>query len=1249
MRVGDVVAERFELKSLAGEGGMGSVWRALDRASNAAVALKVMRGAQDAERFEREAALLAELAHPAIVRYLAHGRAGDELWVAMEWLEGEDLHARLARGPLGLGASVTLARRLAEALAAVHARGVVHRDVKPANVLLPSGRIVDAKLLDFGIARSVMSPSLTRTGVPIGTPGYMAPEQARGERDVSPAADVFSLGCVLYECIAGVPAFAGAHFVAILAKVLVQDAPRLSGVPVEVSSFVARLLSKDPAARPADGAAALAEIAALEALTRGEDETMVPGPARRPTAPPSLSGSESRLASVVLVRGTIDLDSLRAAASAFGARAEILANGTVLAVLAQPGPAKDQAAAAARLTLVLAAMTGARCALATGRAALGERLPVGEAIDRASSMLARGDGVRIDDVTRGLLDARFDVDGDVLRGERPMEGSLRTVLGKPVPFVGRASELAALEGLFGACVEEESGHAAIVTAPAGAGKSRLLHELIEKLRAARPGLEVWIGRADSMSAGSSFGILGDALRRTLGVHAGEDVESGRDKIREAARRLGLEPRVAWFLGELVGVPFDEAESEQLAIARRNAQAMGDQMRRAFEDFTLAACKREPLVLALEDMHWGDVSSVSFVDSTLRLASERPLFVVATARPDTSLVRDLWSERAATRIPLGELGRRAAEKLVGALCPAASAERVALLVERAGGNALFLEELVRAELEGHGAQAPGSVVAMLQSRLEALAPELRLLLRAASVFGRTFWRGAVRGLTGVPETLLDALLDTLAERELVASVAGGRFPDEREYVFRHELMREAAYAMLTDDDRVLAHRHAAEWLEGVGETDAAAIAEHFEKGAERTRATPFWLRAAKDALDGNDLGAALGRAERGIGCGAEGELLGALLFVEAEAYAWRGDSSELAAELASEAATLVGEAQWGDVASLSAALAAQLGRREELVAWADKLSAAIERSDASPSVHAAAARVSFSLIHEGKRERGEALLARIPPASGAVAAAWVAAARAHCALLDGDPTAYVEGLERAHDLLERAGLVRPALSHRVNHAFGLIELGRHADAAATLRAVAAESERMGLHHISATALHNLGWALARSGDLEDARRVEEDAARAFEQDTRMEGASRIYLARIALACGDASRAESEARAALALIESLPPLRAHALGALAAALRARGDLDGAASAAKEAISTLEAHGAEDGEAFVRLTHAELLADLGDHAGARAALRHARDQLLERARKIRSPSTRDDFLTHVPEHARTLALLREWTGEA
>ena len=273
---GQIVGERFRIERLAGTGGMGAVYRAEDRATGALAAVKVMgvQSASGGERFLREGVVLAELSHPCIVRYVAHGLTPQGLpFLAMDWLEGEDLCARLARSALDAPDSLAVARRVGEGLAVAHARGIVHRDIKPSNLFLVGGDPAATKIIDFGVARlEAGSTTLTRPGTSLGTAGYMAPEQAMEAADVDARADFFALGCVLYECLTGRPAFGGRP-AAVLVKVLREQPPKPSqlrpGLGAGVDALVARLLAKDREARPQDAAEVLRALDVLEAEARG--------------------------------------------------------------------------------------------------------------------------------------------------------------------------------------------------------------------------------------------------------------------------------------------------------------------------------------------------------------------------------------------------------------------------------------------------------------------------------------------------------------------------------------------------------------------------------------------------------------------------------------------------------------------------------------------------------------------------------------------------------------------------------------------------------------------------------------------------------------------------------------------------------------------------------------------------------------------------------------------------------------------
>jgi eukaryotic-like serine/threonine-protein kinase len=252
---GDVVADRFELREVLGAGGGGQVFAAIDRTSGREVALKVVPADRtvDAARFDREVDALGRLAHPAIARYVAHGTHASYRFIATERLAGCTLTERLARGPLALSQVIELGQRLTEALSAVHREGLAHRDVKPSNVFLGTASPANAVLLDFGLATG-RGDSITAKGALVGTPGYMAPEQVRGSSPVGPPADVFALGTLLYECLAGRAAFHAATTEILLTKVLLESPEALqsfrSDAPPSLVALVGRMMAKREDERP---------------------------------------------------------------------------------------------------------------------------------------------------------------------------------------------------------------------------------------------------------------------------------------------------------------------------------------------------------------------------------------------------------------------------------------------------------------------------------------------------------------------------------------------------------------------------------------------------------------------------------------------------------------------------------------------------------------------------------------------------------------------------------------------------------------------------------------------------------------------------------------------------------------------------------------------------------------------------------------------------------------------------------------
>lgn len=293
MPVRELFAERYELKDIVGTGGMSSVYCAFDTLLERNVALKILHehyGADEeyVERFRREARAVAQLSHQNIVTVIDRGEEGGKEFIVFELIDGENLKELVERGgPLPVRRAIELGIEIARALAFAHGQGLIHRDVKPQNVLLDGdGR---AKVTDFGIARTLDAVGHTETGTVLGTSHYIAPEQARGER-VDAQTDVYSFGVVMWELLAGEVPFAGDSFLAVAMKHVNDPAvsvlDRRPDTPLRLASLIERCMAKLPAERPESMDAVVAELEACLAELDGKEggeATMIvkPKPADR--------------------------------------------------------------------------------------------------------------------------------------------------------------------------------------------------------------------------------------------------------------------------------------------------------------------------------------------------------------------------------------------------------------------------------------------------------------------------------------------------------------------------------------------------------------------------------------------------------------------------------------------------------------------------------------------------------------------------------------------------------------------------------------------------------------------------------------------------------------------------------------------------------------------------------------------------------------------------------------------------------
>lgn len=878
--------EHYRIEAEVGAGGMGSVFRAIHLPSGDTVALKTLHGAVDIRRFHREVSALEAIEHDAIVGLVGHGRLDDgQHFLAMQWLEGHDLGTRLDRGPLTVAQTLELGKRICSGLAAIHKQGMIHRDLKPSNIMLVGGQVEAAKLVDFGLARRVEdATALTQTGALLGTVGYMSPEQARGEQ-LGPASDMFSVGCVLLEALSGALTFTARSPAATLMKIILEEPPTLrqldGKVPAPLLEVISGLLRKDAGERLADAAHVERLLAAIEP---GES-------AHRLFSMRANSVGELRLLSTLLISPndafaetvrsnissaklgswnppeTVDFEAIEATAARFEGDAVRLVSGMVAVRFLERASAIERATLAASCALALGeARGGLRMALVVARLDTTRERQLGSVFDQVSQLLeqAAPGEIMLDASTATMLDKHFILkehgEGWVLEGARdPAKSTVEVaaghrLLGRVVPCVGRRKELAYLDGALYELLDDDVQQLVLVSAEAGVGKSRLTREFLQ--RAPRDVSVYWA--STSPLTRDSAGAMGQSLMRAVLGDAPIDFARLEAQAREAGV---LDPSVPEFIGEFLGVPRPGEPSLEVRVARDAGGVMAARVNGAFADWFSSLAREHPVLLVLEDVHWADEGSLVMIRELLFTGA--PIFVLMLTRPEgTERMESLFHQCQLHRLELSPLSARSARRIIEAAYDSASEALIEELVRKSGGNPFFLEELVRGVAAGRET-FPETVLAVVEDRIAQVAPELRRVLRGASVFGERFGAEGVAHVLG--ERVVDVVrsLEELVVLELLERSSSGRFEDTQEYAFRNALARDAAYGMFPEHERSLAHGEAARWLESVGGSNPGELFEHYLASGER-EPTLRWMRTASKAAlskcDAHTLKSLLSRCE-----------------------------------------------------------------------------------------------------------------------------------------------------------------------------------------------------------------------------------------------------------------------------------------------------------------------------------------------------------------------------------------------------
>jgi tetratricopeptide (TPR) repeat protein len=875
------LAGRFVIEREVGRGGVGIVYRAQDLVSGQAVALKVIAlpgvDAGEEARFRREGRVLAGLHHPGIVRVVAFGQLEEgQPYIAMEWLEGEDLAQRQRRSPLVLQSSLNAAADVCEALAAAHAAGIVHRDVKPSNIILVGSGPgkngpFEVKLVDFGVA-AAEDAKLTRTGAIIGTPAYMAPEQARGDGEIDARADLYALGATLFELITGRPPHVGPTPIAILARLVTTPAPRLSEVfidaPERLDELMATLLATAPNERP-DSAAQLAkdlrEIA--EELGSHSSDRLTRSGAHE-AAPASLTtggktGGTRLITSIVAThvpkgpaRARL-LTHLRAR----GADATELGGDAIVSHLGVRKALGDEAQRALDLGLRIAKLN-ATVGIATGRTRIDRTRPTGEVVDRAAALArdAMRGQVLADTTTTELTRGRFELqlrgDGSAVVGT-PVRGRREIVGG--APFVGREAEMAQMVAAFERCVDDRTPIVITLTGAPGIGKTRLRREALSRMASHAGAPRIVLARSESFAKHHALGVVGDVARGLTGVAKGAPLQEALDATD--------------VLIAVSEVPCSESARELLARLIANealpeiddTRGARDALWLVLTDMTVGMARNNPLVVVLEDAQWADSESLAWIDHLLARAAGRPVCVLAAARP--TLWRDdpsRFEGRDHVRIELRPLSRKHSRAIAASLLgERALGERGEALTDsiaqQSAGLPLFAEELARIAAAGRDASDAPTIEAAMQVHLDALDDFGRDAAAKVAVFGLMGWD---IGLEAIGVANASEALRELAAAEVLVEQAHARFAGTREFAFKHALMREVAYASLGEDALRECHARAGRWLAKMGEDDAI-VARHLDMGGEGALGAGYLEKAARRALAAHALPEAVSLAEKSL--------------------------------------------------------------------------------------------------------------------------------------------------------------------------------------------------------------------------------------------------------------------------------------------------------------------------------------------------------------------------------------------------
>jgi len=880
----------------------------------------------EAERFRREMQICAALSHTNIVQLIDSGETKEgQLYAVFEHVPGETLGQTLEReGRLGVRESLRLMTQVLEALACAHAKGIVHRDLKPANLMLSGAGVRrNTLVLDFGLGGVVENrrrkewETLTQGREFLGTPLYAAPEQLAGEAPTE-RSDLYSWGLIFIECLTGRHPFeaegAAARLMtgggAVEIPEWLQDHP--------LGELLASVTAREAAKRDVSIETL---IEALDEITRGE---LPVAPEAFATPAPLTGQGERRHLTVMfcdLVGSTalsqqLDAETYREIVQAYQARGaeaierydghvtQYLGDG-LLVYFGYPQAHEDDAERAIRagrevlrglemLSTRVEADHGvaitARVGIHTGSVVVGE-MGGGEkrevlALGDTPNIAARLEGfadpgtVVVSDATLRLVAGVFvtaDRGVPELKGiEEPIRvhqvlqpSGFRSRLDRATglsPFVGRAQELGLLLDRFEQA-QEGQGQAVLVAGEAGIGKSRLLHELREKLRDTP---HSWLEcHTSPYTQSSALYPLTEMVEEALDFRKVDTAEEKLQRLERGLAHVGLDSDEAVPLfASLLSLRLPE----RYALLEISPQLQRQKTLESLLAWVLALGEKQPVVLLVEDLHWIDPSSLEWLGLLIEQCPTAKVQLLMTHRPD---FEPPWPGREHLHaISLGRLSRRQSQALVARAIvkqnlPDELVERIAA---RSDGVPLFVEELAKGAVESgrnlggslSGLEIPETLQDSLMARLDRLG-EAKQAAQLGATIGREFEYRLLQAVAPLTETALCEGLGRLVEAELVYQRG---LPPKATYTFKHALMQDTAYQSLLESQRQELHGRIADALEKhfpervAREPEVAA--HHSAEAGRKAQAIGYYQRAGERATQHSAHAEAIDHLQKAIG-------------------------------------------------------------------------------------------------------------------------------------------------------------------------------------------------------------------------------------------------------------------------------------------------------------------------------------------------------------------------------------------------